>query len=442
VAESFNCQACGGQSPAEAKFCIHCGGRLAARCTSCGAAVAVGARFCSECGAAMVAIGIGVPWPATSTMEADGERRQLTVLFCDIVNSTELSYVLDPEELRTILRTYQEACATAVAKFEGHLAKYLGDGIMAYFGYPRAHDDDARRAVLAASDIIAAVRGISREQRSRTHREIKVRVGIHTGLVVTGELGGGAVREQHGVVGQTPNIAARIQNLAKPNSIVVSAQTRALLQETFEVRALGRIPMKGLPQAFELFQVGERQVPSAMLARQPVELAGRGKERELLLDRWALAKSGSGQAVLVAGEAGIGKSTLITSVHQGIEAQSGAVLPIQCSPFFRNTPFYPVVELVTRMLAFGPGDGPVRHIEKIRTSLATIGIAAEGTVGLVAQLLDLPSDDPRHAPDPDPARRRRAIMETLAAWLLAGTSQAPKLLIFEDVIGPTAQRSS
>ncbi len=426
------CQGCGQESPSEAKFCIQCGERFALRCPSCGAAVALGARFCAECGTSLS--GSTVPSRPAAQAEAGGERRQLTVLFCDIVNSMGLSHALDPEELRAILRTYQEACAAAVAKVDGHLAKYMGDGVLAYFGYPQAHDDDARRAVLAALDIVRAVRSISRELRARTNHKIKVRIGIHTGLVVTGELGGGAVREQHGIVGEAPNIAARLQAMAEPNAIVISSETRSLLRDEFALRPLGQCQIRGLPDPLELFEVAgmSSELLGSAPRRASIELAGRRKERELLLDRWELAKGGGGQAVLVSGEAGIGKSTLTSALRESIEAQSGAVQTLQCSPFFRNTPLYPVVELMTRALALTPGDAPERHIEKIRASLATIGIVAEPIIGLMAQLLDVPSSDPRHAPDPDPARRRRSAMETLAAWLFAGTGQTPKLIVVED----------
>lgn len=445
VANVLICQACRAESPADAKFCSNCGERFALRCPSCGATVTATARFCGECGTALkAATPAPLPAqgpaqsapravPAAHPADADSERRHLTVLFCDIVNSTGLSHQLDPEELRAILRTYQEACAAAVTKVEGHLAKYMGDGIMAYFGYPQAHGDDARRAVLAAIDIVAAVRAISRELRARTNRKIKVRVGIHTGLVVTGELGGGAVREQYGVVGEAPNVAARLQSMAEANAIVISAQTKGLLPEEFAFRPLGLCQIKGLPQPLQLFEVdtsGDRAQPPPR--RRPVELAGRRKERELLLDRWEMARSGSGQTVLVSGEAGIGKSALTASLRESLEAQSNAVLTLQCSPFFQSTPFYPVGELMTRALALTPGDEPARHIEKIRASLATIGVAGEAIVGQMAQFLNVASDDPRHAPDPDPARRRRTTLETLVAWLFAGTGQNAKLILVED----------
>lgn len=434
AANGIVCQVCRRESPAGARFCTHCGERFGLRCRSCGASAAPDARFCGECGAALTDQQQAAPHPASSPTSLASERRQLTVLFCDIVNSTGLAHALDPEDLRSILRTYQEACAAAVARVDGYLAKYMGDGIMAYFGYPRAHDDDARRAVLAALDIVGAVRAISRDLRARTSRKIKVRIGIHTGLVVAGELGEGAAREQHGIVGEAPNIAARLQTIAEPNSIVISIQTRGLLRDEFELRAMGPCQIKGLPDSLELFEVTGLAGDRVRVVRSPalVELAGRRKERELLLDRWNLAKSGNGEAVLVSGEAGIGKSTLIGALRQSLQAESAAVLVLQCSPFFQNTPLYPVVELMTRALALTPGDAPERHMEKIRASLATIGITAEPKVGLMAQLLDVPSTDPRHAPDPDPARRRRSIMEILAAWLFAGTGQTPKLVIVED----------
>jgi len=258
--------------------------------------------------------------PSSTVVVADAERRQLTVMFCDLQGSTALSQELDPEELRDVIRSYQEVCAAAVSRFDGHIAKYLGDGLLVYFGYPQAHEDDPQRAVRAGLDILQNMDGLNTRLREEKALELAVRIGVHTGLVVAGEMGGGDTVESLAVVGETPNIAARLQEAAEPNSVVISDITANLVQGFFVWEALGARELKGISQPMELFQVVEESGAQTRFdiaaASQLTPLVGREQELGLLLDRWEQVQEGLGQVVLLSGEAGIGKSRLIEAVTE------------------------------------------------------------------------------------------------------------------------------
>src|SRR2546426_5430740 len=239
----------------------------------------------------------------------DAERRQLTVLFCDLVDSTVLASQLDPEELREVVRAYQETCAKVIARFEGHIAQYLGDGLLVYFGYPLAHEDDAQRAVRAGLGIIEAMRQLHISLGPEQQVHLAVRLGIHTGLVVVGEVGGGTRQEQL-ALGETPNLAARLQGIAAPNTLVISAATLPLLGGFFACQSLGIPLLKGFAQPLEVYQVLSESTARSRLdvasSTGLTPLVGREQEVRLLLERWAQVKDGTGQVVLLSGEAGIG----------------------------------------------------------------------------------------------------------------------------------------
>ena len=262
------------------------------------------------------------------------ERRQLTVMFVDLVGSTALSARLDPEEMREVLRAYQNTVTGEIARFDGHVAKLMGDGVLAYFGWPRAHEDDAERAVRAGLAIVEAVGRLS----TPAGEPLAARVGIATGLVVVGDLvGEGAAREE-AVVGETPNLAARLQEAAAPGAVVVADGTRRLLGEVFELRELGPTRLKGFAQPVSGFQVlGERPADSRFEARRsgrPLPMVGRDQELALVLERWRQAAAGEGQAVLLVGEAGIGKSRLVRAVLDAVAGERAhrAALPVLAPP--------------------------------------------------------------------------------------------------------------
>src|SRR5262245_53498194 len=297
---------------------------------------------------------------AVEPRPADPERRQLTVLFCDLVDSTALAGQLDPEELRTVVRAYQEVCAKVIARFDGHIAQYLGDGLLVYFGYPLAHEDDAQRAVRAGLGMVEAVGQLNTRLEQEGLRpaptqsrqqgiHLAVRLGIHTGLVVVGEVGGGTRQEQL-ALGETPNLAARLQGIAAPNTLVVSAATLQLLGGFFASLALGPHLVKGIAQPLDVYQVLYEST-----ARSRLEVAGGtgltplvGREQEvgLLRERWVQVKDGFGQVVLLSGEAGIGKSRLVQGLKEQVATEPQARLtPCQCSPYYQNSALYPMIDL-------------------------------------------------------------------------------------------------
>jgi class 3 adenylate cyclase len=258
-------------------------------------------------------------------------------MFCDLVDSTTLSGALDPERLREVLLAYQAACAAVVERYDGHVAKYIGDGLLIYFGLPRAHEDDAQRAVSAGLGIVDAVGQLNRERLGTIGVELHVRLGVHTGLVVAGEMGAGTTREDMAIVGETPNIAARLQALATPNAVVISASTRRLVGGLFVYEGLGVHQLKGVSRPLQAWRViGERSTESRFEALHEAGVApliGREAEVDLLLRRWEQAKQGEGQVVLLGGEPGIGKSRIIEALLERIADLPHARVRCQCSPF-------------------------------------------------------------------------------------------------------------
>jgi len=396
-----------------------------------------------------VAPGVTVP----QTPEA--ERRQLTVLFCDLVDSTTLARQLDPEDLRTVVRAYQETCAKVIACFEGHIAQYLGDGLLVYFGYPLAHEDDAQRAVRAGLGIVEAMRGLNTrleqeglrpvptQSRQRGIR-LAVRLGIHTGLVVVGEVGGGTRQEQL-ALGETPNLAARLQSLAAPNTLVISAATLSLLGGFFACQALGRHPVKGLAQPLEVYQVLYESTARSRLEAASstglTPLVGREQEMGLLLERWAQVKDGLGQVVLLSGEAGIGKSRLVRVLTEHVAREPQAWLtPCQCSPYYQNTALYPMTELLERVaLRFDREESPPQKLSKLEGFLVQYGLQLAETVPLFGTLLSLPlSPDytPMHV---SPEQQRQQTLHALLTIFLRIAAQQPVLFVMEDLhwIDPT-----
>ena len=367
------------------------------------------------------------PVPAPDT----GERRQLTVLFCDLVDSTRLAAERDAEEWREIVRGYQRAAAGAVERYGGHVAQYLGDGVLAYFGWPRAHGDDAERALRAGFGIRVAVE----EFAQRGGPPLALRIGIHTGPVVVGEMGAGSRRETL-AMGDTTNLAARLQGAAEPGSIVASAATLRLAQGLFLTRDLGPLTLKGVPEpaaAFELLQAAG--VRSRLDASEGlVPLVGREQELGLLLDRWEQVRDGFGQAVLIAGEAGIGKSRLVHALRERVKEGAPLTwLECRCSPYTQDSALYPVVDLLHQALAFTPQDGPAEKLRQLRTALEWSGFALTETLPLIASFLSLPIPEDFDALALSPEGQRKRTLTTLTEWLLRLGRQQPVILLFEDI---------
>ncbi len=311
--------------------------------------------------------------PPTEPRAPEAERRQLTVLFCDLVDSTVLASQLDPEDWREVVRAYQDTCAKVIARYEGHIAQYLGDGLLVYFGYPQAHEDDAQRAGRAGLGMVEAMAQLNTRLGQERGVQLAVRLGIHTGLVVVGDVGGGNRQEQL-ALGETPNLAARLQGLAAPNTLVISAVTSQLLGGFFTCESLGSPPLKGFAQPQEVYQVvSESTARSRMEAAGSTgltPLVGREQEVGLLRERWAQVKEGLGQVVLLSGEAGIGKSRLVQVLEGQVAAEPQVWLtPCQCSPYHQNTALYPMIDLLERVvLQFGREESPIRSAASWRGS--------------------------------------------------------------------------
>ncbi len=367
----------------------------------------------------------------TSGTAVSAERRQLTVMFCDLVGSTELAHRLDPEDMRDVLRAYQDAVAEAVIRYDGYVAKFLGDGVLAYFGWPRAYEDQAERAVRAALDVL---RGIEAVTVAGGHG-LRARLGIATGQVVVGDLVGDATVDAQTVVGETPNLAARLQVLAAPGQIVISRTTRDLVGRLFELTDLGRCQVKGFKEPVRAWRVnGEGPLQSRFKAARGSELTaliGREHELGLLQERWRLASEGEGQVVLLAGEAGIGKSRLVLDLKNQIPAGSFVGLSYQCSAHHTNSAFHPVVQQLRRVAGFAPEDSGDVKLAKLEAWMAAAGVDV-GQAPVLAALLGLAGEQ-RYGPlDCSPQQLRGRIIALLCGLVVAQSERLPVLCVIED----------
>src|SRR5246500_5588962 len=345
---------------------------------------------------AIAALGVAISTPAASApavtaaapAPADAERRQLTVMFCDLVGSTALSTRFDPEDLRELIGDYHRAVADTVGRFDGFVAKYMGDGVLVYFGYPRAHEDDAERAVRAGLGTIEAVGRLDIKPT-----KLQARVGIATGLVVVGDLIGAGSAQEQAVVGETPNLAARLQALAIPASLVIAASTRQQIGELFDLEDLGPQQLAGFAESQPAWRViGESGEVSRFEALRSGEtpLVGRDEEIELLIRRWQQAKAGEGRVVLISGEPGIGKSRLTAALSVHIEAEPHTRLRYFCSPHHQDSALYPFITQLERAAGFAHRDTVEEKLGKLRDVLAP-GARSDDEIQLLAELLSLPN---------------------------------------------------
>jgi len=382
--------------------------------------------------------------PAPERRPPEAERRQLTVLFCDLVDSTVLAGQFDPEELREVVRAYQETCAKVIARFEGHIAQYLGDGLLVYFGYPLAHEDDAQRAVRAGLGMIEALGQLATRLEQERGVHLAARLGIHTGLVVVGEVGGGTRQEQL-ALGETPNVAARLQGIATPNTLVISAATFQLLGGFFACQPFGTPLLKGLAQPLAVYRVLYESMARSRLEAASrtgwTPLVGREQEIGVLRERWAQVTEGFGQVVLLSGEAGIGKSRLVQVLTEQVAAEPRAWLtPCQCSPYYRNTALYPMIDLLERVvLRFDREESPQQKVGKLEGFMVQYGLPLAETVPLLTTLLSLPLPADYAPLTVSPEQQKQQTLHALLTILLRIAAQQPLLFIMEDLhwVDPT-----
>jgi class 3 adenylate cyclase/tetratricopeptide (TPR) repeat protein len=376
--------------------------------------------------------------PAAVAAAQEAERRQLTVMFCDLVGSTALSTGMDPEDLRDVIASYQSRCSAAIRRYDGFVAKYMGDGILVYFGYPRAHEDEAERSVRAGLDIVEAMAELNAATRRPSGVELAVRIGIATGPVIVGDQIGEGTASETAIVGETPNLAARLQVLAQPNQIVVGAATRAMLGDQFDLADLGAYELKGFAEPVPAWRVlSARDVESrfaAMRTGSAAPLVGRQEEMGLLFRAWDGSRRGHGQVVLIQGEAGVGKSRLVESLRE-TAGKDRIWVAIRCSPFHTASAFHPIVEHLKRVFGWQPEDTAQQHLEKLETGLGRFKtLPLTESVRLFADLMSVPLPEDRYPRLSMTAQQQRdATLDAIVAWLIEVAEGTPVLMAWEDL---------
>jgi class 3 adenylate cyclase/predicted ATPase len=398
-------------------------------CGACRTANAPDHRFCKHCGQALVAAG------GEAAAPDEGERRQLTVMFCDLVGSTALSGRLDPDELRHVVGEYQRVCARVIEENEGHIAQYLGDGILAYFGYPRAHEDDARLAVRAGLGVVDAVHALGAALPHIGGEPLKVRVGIHTGPVVVGLVGAGQ-RSQEMAIGETPNVAARLQTSAEPGSVLISATTHRLAHAAFVCERLGTRTLRGVAHPIEAFSVlAERPKRTSVMPGAASALPFIGREQELgyLIERWEMVKDGVGQGVVLVGEPGIGKSRLADMMREWLADERPTVLDARGSAYSQSSAFYAAIDLVEHLLELDGNAAETVTPEALEAAADRYGLARGDVVPWLAGLLSVRCDEGYAQPALSPQTRKQRTLDAVHRVFVAASAVRPLCLIVEDL---------
>jgi class 3 adenylate cyclase/predicted ATPase len=355
-------------------------------------------------------------------------------MFCDLVGSTALAERLDPEELREVLAQYQDACADVIHRYEGHIARYVGDGLLVYFGYPQAHEDDAQRAVRTGLSIVDAIRDLE-TKIANPNVNLSVRIGITTGLVVAGDIGSGERVEEKAIVGETPNVAARLQALAEPNAVLIGTNTRRLVEGLFDCEDLGQQQLKGISKPVEVYRVRmESGAPSrfeAKAARGVTPIVGRDEEVELLLKRWGRAKEGESQVVLLSGEAGIGKSRITRGLQERLGEVSNRVL-YYGSPYHKNSSLYPAIDQLERVLRFDEDESAAQKLDKLEAVLVGLDLSVENHAPFLASLLSLPFNGRYRPLQLTPQELKNETFRVLVAVIERMAARDTVLMVVED----------
>ena len=371
-------------------------------------------------------------YESSSANSSIGDRRQLTVVFCDVVESTSLSDRLDPEALQEIIRAYQSASAQAIQKFDGYIAQYLGDGLLVYYGFPHAHEDDAERAIWSGLEILDSIRSLNAE----LEHPIDIRVGIHTGHVVMGEMGSGAQAGQL-ALGNTPNIAARIQGIAAPGQLLVSDSTAKLVRGQFKTKDLGKHELKGITEHIQLYEIASASEArgrfDAAAATGISKMVGRVEELNILRRHWSEVKNGSGQVVLISGEAGIGKSRLIRKIKEEITTEGVPRIEFHCSPYHQNSALHPIVEHLKRLLDFHNNLDDEKRYKRLCGILEKYDLPDPDAVLLLAALLSLKLPDTVEPLRMNPEQQQQRTFETLISWLLEEANRNTLFCAWEDL---------
>ncbi|MEM9488783.1 MAG: adenylate/guanylate cyclase domain-containing protein [Myxococcota bacterium] len=438
------CSKCNFENAPHNRFCGGCGQPLVVVCSACGHENEPRNRFCGQCGHKLDSEAAAEPTPPAPAptpapapeRDAPVERRQLTVLFCDLVGSTDLSDRMDPEDLRELVREYQLASSEVIERYGGHIAQYLGDGILVYFGYPRAHEDSPRRALNTGLGIVESIAELNSSIRPRYGLDLAVRVGIHTGSGVVGDVGGGSKREQL-LIGRAPNVAARLQGKAKPDEVVVSAVTHALTRNFFSFESLGEHALKGLSEPMQVYRVVSQRRTSGIMDsvgyRGMSPLAGRRDELKALLRRYQSSRQGHGQLALITGDAGLGKSRLVHSLRTQIGHEEATWLTCAASPYAQNSAFYPLIEMFRGLLRITPDRSAAVNLENLEKGLEGYGQLVTEAVPLFAQLLSVAGEKQYETPNLSPQAQRDKTLDLLVKVLLRQAELQPLVFMVEDL---------
>ena len=431
----MQCRECSVENATGAKFCTECGAALANRCPKCGQENVPRAKFCNECGAALSASTSAEkasPAPKSAEATAEGERRHLTVLFCDLVGSTEIASRLDPEQWHEIGSQYQRSAADAAKQLGGYVAKYLGDGLVVYFGYPEALEDAAERAVRAGLAMVATMAALN-DRFARHNFKLSVRVGIHTGSVVVAQGGG----NEADMFGDAPNIASRVQGVAAPDTVVITDAVQDLVSGLFAVEDRGAQLLKGIERPIQLYRVigpgVARRRARGFSARKLTPFVGRDDELRLLLSRWQRARDGEGQLVLVTGEPGIGKSRLLEEFREHIKPDQHLWIECAGAQLFNNTPFHAVTQMLDQGLGWRGDEGNDERIGQLERALGAVGLKVDEALPLIADMLALPVPQKYPPLILSPDQRRKRLLAALAGWVLGATRLQPLVIAMEDL---------